>query len=177
MAGLISMRPSSISHSGTGATINANGGVDIDAVSSVSLNGVFTSAYENYLVLWNGTASGTVGLSCRYRVAGADATGANYDGQYYKADSTSMSGARSTGQTSISISDLGAGPNGMAIHIYGVATAAATAQRCESNSPVSNALIVDWAGIHTLTTAYDGLTVFPSSGSISGTIHVFAYEE
>lgn len=177
MAGLISMRPTSVSHSGTSATINANGGVDISAVSSVSLNGVFTSAYETYLVLWNGSASGTAGLFLQYRVAGTDATGGNYNRQYYKADSTSMSGARSTSQTSMKISDLGTDPNAHAIHIYGVATASPTAQRCESNSPVSNALIVDFAGIHTLSTAYDGFTFFPDSGTISGTVHVFGYEE
>jgi hypothetical protein len=60
--GLVSMTPSSIAHSGTSASINADGGVDFTAVTELSLNGVFTSDYDNYLIVMRFTDTTAIWL-------------------------------------------------------------------------------------------------------------------
>ena len=92
--GLVTMTPTSIAVAGAGssASINSDGGVDFTSATSLSLNGVFTSGYDNYLLVifheWSG-ASGGVDITCRLRAAGSDASGSNYTYQnntYKKCD-------------------------------------------------------------------------------------------
>ena len=175
--GLISMKPTSIVHAGTSASINADGGVDFSAVTSLSLNGVFTSAYDNYVIFWRGTRSAANVLYFRLRAAGTDATGANYADQYFKADGGTISAARGTSITQPMISDTGTAENGITMHIYGPALAQPTAYRTVTAASNSGGLMTDFAVTHSLSTAYDGFTWYPSSGSMTGQIHVFAYEE
>jgi hypothetical protein len=69
--GLVIMTPTSIAHAGTSASINADGGVDFTAVTSLSLNGVFTSAHDNYLIVIRYVAaSGDPRTRLRLRTAG-----------------------------------------------------------------------------------------------------------
>jgi hypothetical protein len=178
--GLVSMTPTSIAHSGTSATINADGGVDFSAVTSLSLNGVFTSDYDNYLVVMRqlSSAEGTV-LGFKLRVGGTDTTDSNYARQFLQAAATSVTGNRATSQSSINLFPGTTILTGHVMHIYGPALAQATAGRLVN--PVSGILatleMTDYAWTHSTATAYDGFTVTPSSDNASGNVHVFGYEE
>jgi hypothetical protein len=178
--GLVSMKPTSIAHSGTSASINADGGVDFTAVTELSLNGVFTSDYDNYLVVLGYDCSvDTVALQIRLRVSGADATAANYARQYLQASGTSVGALRLTGATNWAVAG-GDVENGETIHIYGAFLAQPTAYRHVSTNSYTSGQdreILDNAGTHSLSTSYDGFTLFPDTGSITGNIHVFGYEE
>jgi hypothetical protein len=71
--------------SGTG-TANANGQVTFSGASSISLNGVFTSTYTNYLMMLNIQSRSTTNfVSLRFRVAGTDTSSSNYYSQYIRA--------------------------------------------------------------------------------------------
>lgn len=176
--GLVSMKPTSIAHSGTSASINADGGVDFTAVTSLSLNGVFTSDYDNYLIVLSGSASGVAQISMRWRLSGTDATGSNYTRQSLGVSSTTVSGARSSSQTTTFINYWGSTlQNGDTIHVYGPALAQPTAYRSVTSSSAGNALMEEYAGTHSLSTAYDGVTIYPDANNITGTVHVFGYEE
>lgn len=178
--GLISMKPSSIAHSGTSASINSDGGVDFTAVTSLSLNGVFTSAYDNYLIVLNGYGSADTGTNFRLRAAGSDASGASdYVFQYLLASgSATPSGARDSAQTFGRIGNLMTTQrSGIQVHIYGPYLAQATAWRSVTVDGLSSGRIQDFANTHDLSTSYDGFTIYPNSGDFTGTVHVFGYEE
>ena len=181
--GLISMKPTSITHAGTSASINADGGVDFTAVTSLSLNGVFTSDYDNYLVVIRGQNDGVTdaSTSIRLRAAGSDASGANYVRQFLNVDSTTVSGRRDTGQTNwnqpvVFYSDT-ADQGGVAMHIYGPYLAQPTAARTVNANAYLGAYLLDHAYTHSLSTSYDGFTMAVTGSTATGTVHVFGYEE
>jgi hypothetical protein len=179
--GLISMTPSSITHSGTSASINADGGVDFTAVSSLSLNGVFTGDYDNYLIVISGTGSEALGVLFRLRASGSDATGSNYVSQELVGSGSSVSGARQTSQSSAAVTNFrnfSSIKTGANLYLYGTALAQPTAYRSVSVEPESSgAMILDNAGTHSLSTAYDGVTFVTNTGTVTGNLHVFGYEE
>lgn len=178
--GLIVMQPTSIAYSGTSASINADGGVDFTAVTSLSLNGVFTSAYDNYLIVISGTNAADYQMVYNLRAAGTDATGSNYTQQRLLATSTTVSGTR---QSSEAFGRWGyfdsAYMNGYHLHVYGPYLAQPTALRSVSVYRNSGAYIADYASTHSLSTSYDGITLKPeASGTNStGNVVVFGYEE
>lgn len=174
--GLVIMTPTSIAHAGTSASINADGGVDFTAVSSLSLNGVFTSAHDNYLLVVNCTRSADNDVNIRLRASGSDATGSNYTYQYFYADGASIIRARSTAGLTV-IAYLGTSPSGANVHLYGPYLAQPTAMRSVTVSSVSSAWLHDVATTHSLSTAYDGLTLSNPSGTFTGNVAVFGYEE
>jgi hypothetical protein len=178
--GLVSMAPTSIAYSGTSAGINADGGVDFSAVTSLSLNGVFTSAYDNYVVVIYHYSSGNPGIDMRLRLSGTDANGANYTWQRISVENTTITGSRSTNDTLMKVGYSGStARSGDNIHFYGPALAQPTATRNVNARGLSGASIGEMAGTHSLSTAYDGFTLLGDGGTvaISGSLHVFGYEE
>lgn len=174
--GLVSMTPTSIAHSGTSASINADGGVDFTAVTELNLNGVFTSDYDNYLIVMRFTDTNQSGFSFRLRASGSDASGTDYAYQDMHADG-GVTGSRTTGADK---AVTGVGDQlmtGHVIHMYGPYLTQPTAHRSVNGSGANGAALYDFAGTHSLSTAYDGITVFPNAGSFTGNIHVFGYEE
>lgn len=169
------MRPTSIVVAGGGsetASIRAAGGVEFANATSLSLNGVFTSDYDDYMIVMNGEASTDDQYRLRLRASGSDATGSDYVRQFLSADSTSVTGSRAT--DSYFYSHLtGTAPNGYSWYFYGPQLAAPTAMRAISASSRSSARITDVAGTHSLSTAYDGLTIYPGTGSIDGLVTVY----
>lgn len=176
--GLISMTPTSIAYSGTSASINADGGVDFSAVTSLSLNGVFMGDYDNYVVAMQFDATGGAALLCRYRLSGTDASGAtDYTRQRIDVDGTSVTGAR-TSSSSFFCASHDTMANGSHLYIYGPALAQPTAARSVVVGSSSGAYINDTASTHNQSTAYDGFTLIVQGGdNITGTVHVFGYEE
>jgi hypothetical protein len=177
--GLVSMKPTSIAHSGTSASINADGGVDFTAVTSLSLNGVFTSGYDNYLVVIDAIGSSSLDTKWRLRVSGTDASGTNYTRQYIVANDTSRSVARDTSQDGAAIMNINdANRNGADVHFYGPALAQPTALRSTQISGFAGAYLLNIAATHSLSTVYDGFTVASlSAATMTGNVHVFGYEE
>ena len=176
--GLVSMTPTSIAHSGTSASINADGGVDFTAVTELSLDGVFTSDYDNYLMVITGTmASGNDPYRVKFRASGADTTGSDYTFQRLRAN-PSENATRFTSQSDAWVGQAGDANNtGTTVAIYGPALAQPTAMRNVHGGGADGTSIYDFASTHSLSTAYDGLTLYVTSSTITGNIHVFGYEE
>jgi hypothetical protein len=178
--GLVSMKPTSISWSGTTAGINADGGVDFTAVTSLSLNGVFTSDYDNYLIVIRASTSATpMRVYWRLRTSGTDATGSNYTNQQLEAYSTTVAASRQTNQDKASHVIYAGGTSWQNYHhhFYGPALAQPTASRNISHFD-SGISIADTAWTHSLSTAYDGVTMLTGTAdTFTGNVHVFGYEE
>lgn len=160
--------------------INTAGGLvkitdaTFSAQSAVNVNNCFTSTYENYVIVMNGTASAGAQIRLRMRLSGTDASGANYDWQYLEAANTTISASRSTSQTSADISYFTTTKSGFVLELYGPQLADRTPYFCRTSLtlPANNHQMV---GQHTLSTAYDGFSVFPASGTITGTLRVYGF--
>jgi len=170
--GLNLVAPTSIANSGGTAT-SANGTTTITGVTSISLNGVFSATYENYLIVAPVLGSAAFELLARLRLAGTDNTASSYDYQILNADNTSVGGALQTSQTSWGLGVFGStsglttstisGPFLATVTDYESSTARATGIRFRG-------------GYHNVATSYDGITFLASSGNITGTIRVYGYQ-
>lgn len=177
--GLIIMKPSSIVVAGGTASINADGGVDFSAATSLSLNGVFSSAYDNYVITF-GSLSHSVdaNLSARLRASGTDAAGAStYYYQTLNAVASTVSASRASADGTIFQTGGSTLRNGLTVHVYGPFLTQATAMRSVSASSYQSATITDIASTHSVIASYDGMTFIAAAGSISGSVVVMGYEE
>lgn len=166
---------------GTIATTTDQGLVHINtttfsAVTSVSLNNVFTSTYENYRLIFNGTTSAaSVGLLMRYRASGTDATGSVYSfGESFTSATTTGFSTGSASATNGRLTNIYAGFKcGVAADIY-----SPNANIEKSLAFVSSSGDAFFYGFTrcTSTTQFDGLTIYPASGNITGSIRVYGYK-
>jgi hypothetical protein len=172
--GMVLLTDYTIDHAGTSATLT-NGQVTFTAVTSLSLNDVFTAGFDNYVMTFNAKASANEYIRFRMRSSGTDDSGSNYTHQYLLAGSTTIAGARSTGASNGTIGIFGgnASPSANTFYIYGPALAQPTASRGVSMSTVSTIRIDDFASTHSLSTSYDGITFFPDGNNITGTVAVY----
>jgi hypothetical protein len=171
--GLWKMIPPTVS---AGATIETNGDVTFTTQSSVSLNGVFTDDYTNYKTEILISNSSQVVLQYRFRVSGSDNNTANYNNQFLVADSTTVVAARTTAQT---IGDLGqmvvSALSFFDITFYRPKQAASSGVLVENGSLVGNAFMRKQVSTFGASTAFDGFTIIPVSGTVSGRIGVYGY--
>lgn len=154
------------------------GEVSFTTQSSVSIDNCFSAAYTHYLVVRNLLgSSGDQPIRVRLRVSSTDDSGTNYRKQEVSASSTTITGARTTGSQQW----------GEALG-YTEATAFGYAQLRISN-PFDTVRTTAWTDLsydadgsvalwrfvyaHDLTTSYDGITVIPASGTITGSIKVY----
>jgi len=174
--GLVPITPTSIANSG-GSASASGGAVTFSGVTSVSLNGVFTSTYVNYRVFIDAIGSGSsVTSSLRFRASGTDNTTANYQtlANYVARSSASIYRVldssywdiigMTTGNTNRAVIDV-MGPQ-LATQTHGAVTAIGYTNQEQSN----------FGGyLFGATTQFDGLTFYVASGTITGTIRIYGY--
>jgi len=174
LGGMVLLTPTSIAYSGTSATVGANGSVTFSACSVLSLNGVFSADYDNYMVSVRHVSSTDTALFARYRASGVNADAANYTDQAIDATGASVNGFRSTSETGARYGVMSSSQRGGdTIYVYGPALAQPTASRNVNAGAQSNAYIGDRAATHSLSTAYDGLTLYTGSGTFTGLVSVY----
>lgn len=178
--GLVVMTPTSIASTGTGnsSSIGANGKVTFSSCVTLSLNGVFTSSYDNYMVALSGYSSSSGGnVKFRLRVSGTDNSTANsYVHQNIKASSTTVSGTRTTTDETLYTVISSTYANGATMFIFGPALTQPTAGRSVTAVGASGATIEDYAWTHNQSTAYDGFTLDLSAGA-TGSITVYGFNQ
>ena len=183
-SGLVPMVPSSVAvGSGTG-TASANGQVTFTTASSVSLNGVFTSSYRNYRILFNTTAaSGTGTITIRLRAAGSDITAASYLAQTLQGDGNNAptNGIVAT-QTSWPYMSLGSNAdsvNGFVWDLFNPqATAYTTGVAINGNvDSASASRIILRNYVYQVTTSADGLSFIMGANNFTGTVTVYGYNQ
>lgn len=176
--GLHLITPTSIAYTGTSASISANGSVTFSAVSPLSLNGVFSADYDNYMVVVRG-ASGTPWpySHIRMRASGTDnSTSNSYTSQLLYGSATSVTGSRSTGINTFD-AFIGTSESGSVIHFYGPHLAQPTALRSVTtiaSSGTSSTVLYDVASTHNQSVSYDGFSMIAdSSHTFTGRIAVY----
>jgi hypothetical protein len=160
---------------GSGVTLSG-GQVSMSAATTTSVNGCFTSAYENYqIVIRYQNSSNGPNIFARFRLAGTDAA-TNYNYQNLDAGGTSVTTGRSSSQAEGLIASGGAIGNPdelIVMNVSGPALAAATSVFSNNAGTLSGIYMRITAMRHTTATAYDGITISQSAGTLTGTLRVY----
>jgi len=173
--GLRLVTPTSIDN--TGGSASATGGeVTFTGVTSVSLNGVFTSAYDNYRIMFNAERGTSGNTNLRLRASGTDDTGSNYVvGRYYVGVNISQAAGSQNNSTNADWDFLNCQSgtvSGCSVDLFSPQKSTTTA-----GNFISGGSFLDIFGYsHTQTTSYDGLTVFVTASNMTGTVRVYGYQ-
>ena len=178
---LVPMVPTSVAVGSGSATTSANGQVAFTGVSSVSLNGVFNSTYDNYRILFRpNAASTTQNIAARFRVAGVDSSASYVENDIFNTGTSGVNSSQA-GQTLIYVLQQNSPAQqefaASTYDIYGPALAAPTVGHgANINVYVApNSYLYLSQFRHAVSTAYDGITFIPSAGTMGGTISVYGY--
>lgn len=173
--GMVLMKPTSIAHTGTSATLGANGQVTFSAVSVLSLNGCFTADFDNYVISTSHSGPSNTDVQLFLRASGTDESATSFIRQTLFADNTSVSANRGTGLAFVGFNAGGtSGPNAAEVHLYGPFIAAPTAGRAITVSSLGTVRIFDNAFTHSESTSYDGFTIkSQDTSSMTGALQVY----
>ena len=148
--------------------------VTFSAVTSFSEDNVFTSDYDNYLILISGVSSSASDTQLRLRVGGVDASGSNYLYQGLNVQGATVSGFVGTA-TVFTLGSDGTNRFDHRAEIFGPAIADNTGWLSFGHR--DNARISFRGSYHNLSTAYDGFTILDNVGNITGTLWLYGYDK
>lgn len=151
------------------------------AVSSVTVDNVFTSTYTSYRVILNYQTSTTNDILYRNRVGGVSAA-TNYNDQNIVGINTTITGGRAATATS---NDIAAYTNGAfwssgVLDIHGPQLAQATTIVNMNSVSFGGYNLIrhyTYAHNHSTATAYDGFELFVATGTMTGNYTVFGYRK
>ena len=171
-AGLQLISPTSIANSG-GSASSSNGTTTFTGVSSISLNGVFSATYENYVIVAALTASGGANSYLRMRASGSDTT-SNYQSRMGHLSATY---GTSVTTNAFYIGDLRAAQGGFEAKVFSPNKTLNTAVLSHNVDPNGGSIKADLqSGYLNDTISYDGFTFYPNAGTITGSIRVYGYK-
>ena len=175
--GMHLVTPTSIANSG-GSASASGGAVTFTGVTNVSLNGVFSSTYDNYRVVITSQGSITAqNYLVRYRTAGSDNSTSNYNTTRVDISTGTVSSNFDTGQTSQNIGVTATANDQLIIgEIFRPNLSALTLSNFQNWGTALTNILRLTGGYHNATTVFDGLTLFPATGNITGVIRVYGYQ-
>jgi len=145
------------------------------AASSVSIDGCFSSTYQNYLIVYNLVIGALASLQGRMRVASVDASGTDYSYQQLIADSTTVSASRLVAATSAFLGTGDTAGGYGTINVFRPAEAVATRMKAAFDDGGATVRMLAFDSFHNVATAYDGLTIYPSTSTMTGLIRIYGY--
>ena len=175
--GLVQIVPTSIAATGGSGSTSLTGAVSFTSASAISLNSCFTSVYDNYLIMFVGDGSTTAAnLQFRMRVSGTDnSTSNSYISQSVQGNSTTVAGVRETTNYGV-LGQVGSGnPNALEMKLFRPFLTEKTAILAQLQQAEDVSRVRNMSGVHTQATSYDGITLFPGTGTFTGTIRVYGY--
>jgi hypothetical protein len=180
-AGLVQIAPSSVAVGSGSGTANGNGTVDFSGVSSVSLNGIFSSGYSNYKIMLNlSSASANSNIQGRFRVSGTDSTTGYYLAHWYIVSGTGTGTVQQDANIAhINFGDYySTGKTLVEATIHNVFDASSTVYNYHTvmNYNTTGRSFTG-GGMHSVATSYDGMTFFTSSGTITGSVSVYGFRK
>lgn len=151
-------------------------------VSSVSLNNCFTSTYANYRIILDVTSSTDTTISLRFRSSGTDRSDLAYGNASFWGASTgsyAMEQYNTAGSQWYIFSPSGTYKSYLSTDIYNPAISGPSVATFAANRLTSsgNGIVSYYGGTYYLTSnTNDGFSLFPSSGTITGTVRVYGYQ-
>jgi len=175
--GLNPVAPTSIANSGgsastTGRTVSYSG------VTSISLNGVFSTGFDDYMILFDQMIGNTnpTEFTLRLRVGGADSSGANYFGALVFSTFAGTLGILSNSGGTSFIRFINATPTiklGMNTLVQSPFLSEITSITHQGSRVETGGQIM---GHHSAATSYDGFTILSTGpATLTGTIRVYGY--
>jgi hypothetical protein len=144
-------------------------------VSSQSVNNVFTSTYRNYRLFINAKNTSTAGLTVRLRAAGTDLTSNNYyRGRYYVGVTESLAAGNDNNglDTAWNTTSIGTMAGLVIMDIANPQTSEVTSALTFG---VGALFILLGHSLNNITTSFDGFTLTPGSGTLTGSVSVYGY--
>ena len=162
---------------GSGLTLITTQG--FSGSSSQSISDCFSSTYTNYRIMFYLTdASAQTNILARLRVSGSDASGSNYNRAGYLDYGAGIQADHATGETSWPFSGANKDSDGLCTE----AVCADIFRPFLAKKTAVNALGVQNLDTgrgrnmtHTLDTSYTGITFFPATGTMTGSVSIYGY--
>jgi hypothetical protein len=141
------------------------------ASSGVSFNNVFSSSYQNYQIYTNMIGTGAVNLNLRLRASGSDAT-TGYQFQYLEANSSTVSGSADGTSQLFALTTLSSTNRNFTITDLGNPFVAQQTG-FSSRGHIAPYKMLMTSGVNNNNTSYDGCSIYPDSGTITGSIRIY----
>ena len=161
------------------ATFNSNGAVSFSGVTKISVDGVFTSRFRNYRIVITGSNTTNDQVKFKYRTGGTDTAASSYNYEVLSAASSSVASALVANNASSRIVYTTASTQfNILLDVINPQTSIPATYTCTSSSGsgYSSALELD-GGDFSSTTSFDGISIFPQSGNMTGTMTVYGYND
>lgn len=143
------------------------------AVASQSVNDVFTSSYANYRVLLDVVGSTDMVIYCRLRASGTDNSSATYNTRRATLESTYTTTYSATATSFHFAVGRATNKSAASFDFFNPKSATQTSALGQSYEPAS---LIDLSGLtFTNTTQFDGFSLLPNTGTITGTLRVYGY--
>jgi hypothetical protein len=176
-AGFTKVIPTSVTKGASGtASVSTGGVVTFAGTESISINGCFSSTFDNYRFIVNLTNTASTPLRGRMRT-GSDDTGAVYDMQRGEFDGSSSNFVRNVDNTTIILTSTNTSGFRGNLEFLSPNLAANTAVLSQALTTSGNTPYLPFSGTRVdSTTEYTGFSFIPDSGLITGTISVYGYQ-
>jgi hypothetical protein len=177
--------PTSVAVGSGSGSVGSSGTVTFSGASSVSINGCFSSAYQNYRIVTNlTTPSATLSVAWRLRISGTDAaTNYGYSSQYayisINAGGQEVNGGNALTSFPRLVHGSTTGGGSSSADVYRPFEAVETIATGVGMDYDSNAgaVLFQKGWRHATASSYDGFTLIPSTSTITGTIRVYGYKD
>lgn len=148
----------------------------VSAVSTESFNNVFSSEYDNYLMILTGSNSEAGAASIRFRASGVDNSANEYLRQFHNANDTTITSAKSTA-TSYSAQSQGTDPDSQIFHFFSPFKAEVTRILSSRILGSVNFSLNTTAGLHNVSSSFDGFSFSLTAGSWTGQFSIYGYRK
>lgn len=157
----------------TGGTVTANGEITIgSAVSSITINGAFSSTYDAYKIIVSGGAASVDNISMRLRL-GSTTSGYDYGGVY--GGSSGSGGFGNATEQNFIIGEINTQSNSCSTELIAPNLAKYTIMQSVGYN-LSNFNMRSYVGVLKNTTQYTDFTILPASGTLTGgKIRIYGY--
>jgi hypothetical protein len=157
--------------------------VAFSGVSSQSINDVFSATYDHYKVTLDLTATSTSAqIAWRARVSGSDNSSSNYIWNRLLWNSNATPGTSFTGSNGLTTWGYFADANATSIaemEINGMfaATKAKSISSSTTDDGATGIAQIRYGAGMSVTTSYTGITILPTSGTITGSVSIYGYNK
>jgi len=166
-----------VTGSGSSVSIGKNGSVSFTSAVTLRINNVFSSTYDNYMMVAQCSVTGAFDLRFKLSKSVGTESSTGYGYQYLYANGTSVTAGRGTGSFFTMNTGASGAWGGSTDYIFAPFLSQPTTHICVgAPSGSAGPSIYDWAEIHTVTDSYDGILVLPDSSSpVSGVITIYGW--
>ena len=181
--GLVPVLPTSVTISGGSATVSPTGAVTYSSgTTGLTINGVFTSAYRNYVMVYSGSKSNNAAndfLLYRLTSSGTQATSSyNQASAAFASSSAALQNLGGNNASSLLAARIYSSGSyyGGSITIYQPNENASTKFTGISHGTTLNDdQQIFNSGVHYAVGVYDGIYLFPTAFSVSGVVAFYGY--